>query len=336
MASLKTKFSVGLFLVIGIAIVIVAVIWLGMSGYLEKGRFYVSYFNESVQGLDKDSPVKYRGVSIGRVTRIIVAPDGRLIEVVMKIESDIELQQQAKDIVAQLSAVGITGLMFIEMDRNPPGGVDHSPVLDFEPPYPVIPTRPSEISKFFQGVQEVFDTLRALDTRTISKEVIAVLNKINKSIDEIALEKMGRELHTTLQKLQGMLQTDKMDQLLTSLSKTSDSLKNMAVNADGGITEVRRTVAGLDRVINNGGGNVQAMTVDLKESAAQVRLAAQSAASLMQNTNRQMDALQRQVLATLQRIDQATQTLNLFLERVANQPSQVVFSQPAKDKPLPP
>ncbi|MEJ2039116.1 MAG: MlaD family protein, partial [Desulfosarcinaceae bacterium] len=206
MASLKTKFSVGLFLVIGIAIVIVAVIWLGMSGYLEKGRFYVSYFNESVQGLDKDSPVKYRGVSIGRVTRIIVAPDGRLIEVVMKIESDIELQQQAKDIVAQLSAVGITGLMFIEMDRNPPGGVDHSPVLDFEPPYPVIPTRPSEISKFFQGVQEVFDTLRALDTRTISKEVIAVLNKINKSIDEIALEKMGRELHTSLLKLQGMVQ----------------------------------------------------------------------------------------------------------------------------------
>jgi hypothetical protein len=62
----------------------------------------------------------------------------------------------------------------------------------------------------------------------------------------------------------------------------------------------------------------------------------QTAASLMENTNRQMDTLQRQVLATLNRIDQAGQTLNLFLERIANQPSQMIFSQPAQEKPTAP
>ena len=336
MASLKTKFSVGLFLIIGIGVVIAAVIWLGMSSYLEKGRFYVAYFDESVQGLDKDSPVKYRGVSIGRVHRISVAPDERLIEVVMKIESEIQPQQQTKDIVAQLSSVGITGLMFIEMDRKAPGEADTSPAIKFSPPYPVIPTRPSEISKFFQGVQDIFDLLRALDTKTISKEIITALQKINKSIDSVALDDMAEDLRKTLRKLQNVLQADKMDQLLASVGQTSDSLHSMAANADDGITEIRHTVAGIDRVISSGGNDLESMTADLKESAAQVRRAMQSAASLMDNTDRQMDALQRQVLATLQRIDQASQTLTLLLERLANQPSQVVFSQPAQEKPAAP
>ena len=46
----------------------------------EVGR-YVSYFDESVQGLDVGSPVKFRGVTIGTVGGIDVAPDHRHVEV---------------------------------------------------------------------------------------------------------------------------------------------------------------------------------------------------------------------------------------------------------------
>ena len=74
MASQKTKFALGLFVTCGIGMVFLAVIWLGMSRYFKKGHYYATYFNESVQGLDVDSPVKYRGVSVGRVERIVVAP----------------------------------------------------------------------------------------------------------------------------------------------------------------------------------------------------------------------------------------------------------------------
>ena len=61
MASVKTTFVVGLFVAVGFAIAIVGIIWLGMSNYFEKGYHYVAYFDESVQGLDKDSPVKVPG-----------------------------------------------------------------------------------------------------------------------------------------------------------------------------------------------------------------------------------------------------------------------------------
>ena len=78
---------VGFFVAIGFTLAILVFIWLGMSRFLQKGRFYVTYFDESVQGLDVDSPVKYRGVFIGRVESIGVAPDSKLIKVVLKIES---------------------------------------------------------------------------------------------------------------------------------------------------------------------------------------------------------------------------------------------------------
>ena len=98
MINKKTKFFVGLFMAGGISIAVVAIIWLGMSRIFEKGNHYAVYFDESVQGLSVDSPVKYRGVAIGRVEQIKVAPDSRLIEVILIIESGIKAED---DMVAQ-------------------------------------------------------------------------------------------------------------------------------------------------------------------------------------------------------------------------------------------
>ena len=129
MASIKTKLVVGIFVMIGFALASVAIIWLGMSNYLEKGTYCVAYFDESVQGLDKDSPVKYRGVSIGRVESINVAPDETLIQVVMKIRKGLKLEIILENVVAQLKAIGITGIMFIELDRKKPLEPDRSPEI---------------------------------------------------------------------------------------------------------------------------------------------------------------------------------------------------------------
>src|SRR4030043_19418 len=93
MARKTSKFMIGLFVTIGILIGMVAVVWLGASKYFEKGATYVTYFDESVQGLQLDSAVKYRGVEVGRVEKIRVAPDNTLIEVVMKIDLKGELER---------------------------------------------------------------------------------------------------------------------------------------------------------------------------------------------------------------------------------------------------
>ena len=61
---------------------------------------------------------------MGRVDTIRVAPDATLIEVVLKIETDLK---PGDGMVAQLKSVGITGIMFVELDRRAEDEPDRSP-----------------------------------------------------------------------------------------------------------------------------------------------------------------------------------------------------------------
>jgi phospholipid/cholesterol/gamma-HCH transport system substrate-binding protein len=93
MSGKTSKFLIGLFVITGLLIGAVVIIWVSAADLFMKGSTYVTYFDESVQGLQNDSAVKYRGVEIGKVDSIKVAPDYRLIEVVMKINLSGDLQK---------------------------------------------------------------------------------------------------------------------------------------------------------------------------------------------------------------------------------------------------
>jgi len=94
MPTRSSKFLIGLFVIIGALICAGVIIWVGAAKFFTKGALYNVYFDESVQGLQVDSAIKYRGVEIGKVQKIDVAPDYRLIEVTMKIDLEGDLQKQ--------------------------------------------------------------------------------------------------------------------------------------------------------------------------------------------------------------------------------------------------
>jgi ABC-type transporter Mla subunit MlaD len=127
-----------------------------------------------------------------------------------------------------------------------------------------------------------------------------------------------------------------MERLLSSMTETSQSWNRTALNADGGIHEIRDAVADLDRVINHTGKDASTITAELKTAAAQVKQAMEAAVHLLENTDHQVDALQRQTVVTLQRVEQAGQNLTRLLERLSHQPSQLIFSAPAEEKPKSP
>ena len=193
MATQKTKFAVGLFVAVGFTLAILVTIWLGMSRFLQKGRFYVSYFDESVQGLEADSPVKYRGVFTGRVQSISVAPDSKLIKVILKIESGQKLDE---NIVAQLKSVGITGSMFVELDQKKEGEPDLSPPLSFPSEYPIIASKPSEISGLIGGFDEILNQIKALNLEGIADKIKATLDNINQSVDDANVERISQTINS--------------------------------------------------------------------------------------------------------------------------------------------
>ena len=63
-------FSIGLFILVGIALIISAILLLNNQKLFSKTTYIETYFNESVQGLSTGSPVKYRGLDIGYVKNI--------------------------------------------------------------------------------------------------------------------------------------------------------------------------------------------------------------------------------------------------------------------------
>ena len=161
-----SAFLLGLFVTGALMIFAVTLIWIAASQYFQKGKKYVTYFNESVQGLQKDSEVKFRGVKVGRVDEIFIAPDNRHIGVEMIINLKFD---PTKITVAQLELTGITGVFFVNLVPFDPEKSHVSSTKDFVSKYPVILSQPSEFKRILTGVEEVLANLREMDAKGISQ-----------------------------------------------------------------------------------------------------------------------------------------------------------------------
>jgi len=195
MAKKTANFMLGLFVILGFFLGVAAIIYVGATSFFQKGQTYIAYFDESVQGLQSDSSVKYRGVDVGRVEKIRVAADNKLIGVVMKVNLR---DLQPTNTVAQLKAAGITGVMFIELDRRKPGEPDLSPKINFPSEYPVIPSRPSEIKRILSQIDNIVAKIDQIDTLGISNQ----LKLTGKAVEDFF---EGKEMKAILVKLQSMV-----------------------------------------------------------------------------------------------------------------------------------
>jgi hypothetical protein len=70
MSQKANYFRLGIFIIAASAILVAIILALGAGTAFKRTVTIETYFDESVQGLDVGSAVKYRGVQIGRVTRI--------------------------------------------------------------------------------------------------------------------------------------------------------------------------------------------------------------------------------------------------------------------------
>jgi phospholipid/cholesterol/gamma-HCH transport system substrate-binding protein len=291
MARQSTNLVIGIFVIIGVLLGVVAIIWVGATSYFQKGATYVSYFDESVQGLQVDSSVKFRGVDVGRVETIRVAPDNRLIGVVMKINMREDLEKNA---VAQLKAAGITGIMFVELNLKKPGEPDISPKIDFPSEYPIISTRPSEMHRLVTGASEIVKKFSEVDTKAISDQMIATA----KAMEDLLKGKQMGSIMTRLDAASGNLDrlTARADKILAGLT-----LDQTLVEGREALKGTRTTVATI---------NDQLLAMKLPATMASAR------------------DLLRQLQATDNKLRQNTEILEKMLQRLYDRPSDILFGKP--------
>ena len=318
MASQKTKFVVGLFLVCGIGIALLAFIWLGMSRYFEKGRFYVTYFNESVQGLDKDSPVKYRGVSVGRVHSIVVAPDSKLVKVVLKIETGMTLDT---NMIAQLKSVGITGSVFIELDQKKPGEPDRSPPLSFPSEYPIVASKPSELGEILRGIDDILNKIKAVDLDGISAKVKSNLDAIETAVQDANVKTLSRKAERSLDLLNQILDGPQWDKILASTQDTIRAANEFFVKGNATLTHAENAFAQARGIIAD---KEQA----IRQALENINTVLERTASLTTGADETLSLMRHNLMVSAQNLERASENLNRFLEVLADQPSQLVFGEP--------
>jgi phospholipid/cholesterol/gamma-HCH transport system substrate-binding protein len=295
MAKQSTNLIIGLFVILGVMLGVVAIIWVGATSYFQKGATYVSYFDESVQGLQVDSSVKFRGVDVGRVEAIRVAPDNRLIGVVMKINMRDNLQKNA---VAQLKAAGITGIMFVELDLKKPGEPDLSPKIDFPSEYPIIATRPSEIQRLVSGINQIVTKFNMVDAKGISEQLIAT----TKAMEDFLKGKQMTSIMARVDAAAGNL-----ERLTARADKTLNGLQLEQVLADA-----RETLNGARTMIATVNNQIQAM--QLPAAVDSVR------------------DFSRDLQTTGNYLRQSSETLEMLLQRIYDRPSDLLFGKPPKKR----
>lgn len=325
MASQRTKFAVGLFVASGIGIAVSAIIWLGMSRFLEKGRYYVTYFDESVQGLDKDSPVKYRGVSVGRVERIGVAPDSKLIQVVLKIESG---QTLDSDIVAELKSVGITGGRFVELDRKKEGEPDRSPRLSFPSKYPIVASKPSEIHELLRGIDDVMKQIKSLDLEGISDKIKLSLDNINQMIVDANVEGISRNIESSLEDVQRILAQEKWDRILNSVEKAGESLNTLINQARRSLRPLEKTFARVEGLVADNEKAIGTAIEGFGEAMENANIFLEKGSLLISGTDASLSRLKSHLLVVAENLEKASENLNRLIDLVSDQPSQLIFGKP--------
>src|SRR5436190_4407555 len=177
--------SIGLFIITGVALGVIGLLLFSSSKMFGKTRDLIVYFNDSVSGLNEGSPLKYRGVTIGSVKRVMIrfnqATNDNAMPVLLEIEDKL-VRQRLGDEAGQLfyshitderirearikaglraslqTESLVTGVLYVDMRVNPkaPPPVFHQ----LEKIYVEFPTEQTQI-------QQLFENLGSLDLKSI-------------------------------------------------------------------------------------------------------------------------------------------------------------------------
>ncbi len=304
----KTNYTmVGFFVLLSIVLIFVFVIWLIKPTDDKELTSFRIYFTESVSGLNIDSPVKYRGVTIGKVTKMRINPTN-VEEIEVKILVDREAPIKT-DTVAKLKAQGITGLSYIDLSE----GSKETPLLCAE------------------GEEE-----------RVIKSVPSFLVKVEESFGSVSLN-LSKTLHATSVLLRDENQ-EEITKTLTHLAATMDKLdkalnETTINNFHKLLASARSTVEKMDKTMPKVDSFIE-KSVDFESrvsnaltSISKSYLTIASAMAVFEERNRNGDYSMKESTAepmkqfqiTMREMQTTLNEINLLLARYGDSPSNILL-----------
>ncbi len=153
--------AVGAFVLLVIAMGLSFVLWYTNQQDTRIYLRYEIYFPGTVSGLTPGSPVRYLGVDVGKVARILIDPKQRnRVLVIADIEATAPIDGGTR---ASLSLQGVTGLLFIDLKQDRTVAVP-GPLADGLR-YPVIRSAPSDFDVLLSNLPALSTNLVELADR---------------------------------------------------------------------------------------------------------------------------------------------------------------------------
>jgi phospholipid/cholesterol/gamma-HCH transport system substrate-binding protein len=310
MSAPTNHWKLGLFVVAAMIFGLGFFVYLGTRTIPKETVTYTAYFDESVTGLDLGSPVKFRGVTIGNVSVIELAPDRRHVKVAfdftVAVLDQLGIARGSGEktrlpippsLRAQLNSTGVTGIKYIGLDffegQTPPT----------ELPFPVgdrnIPAQASSMKNIEASVVQTADRLPE-----VTAQVVGLLTKVDRIADQVEKERLPERVGfllthfdhtlTALDERLGQLDAKGLSQdgraLLSSWQGTAVRANRLLDRMDGD----RGLLASAERFSNSLGdaaSNANGFTTEMEHTLRDVSEAAAAVRDLADALERQPDML---------------------------------------------
>jgi phospholipid/cholesterol/gamma-HCH transport system substrate-binding protein len=279
----------------------------------------VTYTIEDVSGLDVSSPVRYRGVSVGRVTDIRVDPRAEPVEIDFEVFLDrlntvgfsaerirkiVDLRGTFPKLRAQVIGNLVTGEAYLLLDvpQNPPPPIS----LGFTPTRPYIPSVPRPLAAMQDRLPAVLE--RAEATLRTLREIVYKLPD--------SLERSNR-FFTNIERIF-------QESQLPALS--ADSRQFFATTS----RQIEQLTSELDKLVDTGGSLVQLLNdAQASMDASKLPATTQTARDALNQTNLAAEELRR----SLPVIRDSLAEFRELARMLAEQPESVVYGRrPAREK----
>ena len=301
-------FKIGLFVLAGLALLVAGLLFLGADSMFRPRIYLETYVDGTVQGIDVGSPVKFRGVQIGRVSRVDFCfneygpqpGEGRLDYVYIEMEVNkqvfrgmfnADVGAMIQDAVDQglrvmLQPQGITGLNFAELNYVDASSLPPPLKIWWTPRHPYIPSAPGTLASMLDSVNSIMDTFNALDLKDTMKDVNDALQGFNDTLkqlsggmDDLQLAKISSDMQGVLADLKSKIEQLPVEQLgadgskaMQSLAAASGELKDLADAAQTSPLLNADAVGAIVSDVQAAAENLRVLTENLREYPSQLLL----------------------------------------------------------------
>lgn len=313
---MKTKISpslVGLFVLGAFALAAIALLSFGGVNFFSKPQRFVCYFNETIQGLDLGSPVKLRGVRVGRVVDINVRYDAdrdiNEVAVVCELSRnmitdtsdkmiDVSNKAVLQEMVdhglrAQLGVLGLaTGLLYVELNFYDTAEYP----LDQRTPDPrglYVPAVPSAISEFQASLSEILSDLKRVDFANVSKEAKGLLVDLRRQVNKIEVKDLITEWTRAAQSVQRLADSPELKGAMANFGQASKDLSTVLNKLDA---RVDPTADKLDETLAEAKTAIEAFSATalaLRRFVGDNQQLGENAGESLQRVGEAADAVQR-------------------------------------------